>query len=82
LFLKKECISPNSCLKRFIIIPPNSGKPVLIYLYDKLFKNPSFLIKKALWQNAKGLGIVKLPLLETLRTFKGDIGIENIKLIS
>jgi len=32
--------------------------------------------------NAKGLEIVKLPLLETLRTFKGNISLENIKLIS
>jgi hypothetical protein len=31
---------------------------------------------------AKGLGISKLPLLETLRTFKGDIALENIRLIS
>jgi hypothetical protein len=29
---------------------------------------------------AKGLGIVKLPLLESFGTFKEDIGIENIKL--
>jgi len=32
--------------------------------------------------NAKGLGMVWLPLLETLRTFKGEIAIENIRLIS
>jgi len=31
---------------------------------------------------AKGLEIDKLPLLETLRTFKGDIALENIRLIS
>jgi len=30
--------------------------------------------------NAKGLGMFWLPLLETLRTFKGDISIENIRL--
>ena len=29
---------------------------------------------------AKGLGISKLPLLESFRTFKEDIGIENIRL--
>jgi hypothetical protein len=29
---------------------------------------------------AKGLVIVRLPLLETFRTFKGNIAIENIKL--
>jgi len=32
--------------------------------------------------NTKGLGIDELPLLETLRTFKGNIALENIKLIS
>jgi len=32
--------------------------------------------------NAKGLEIVKLPLLESLRTFKGEIAFENIRLIS
>jgi len=31
---------------------------------------------------AKGLGIDKLPLLESFRTFKGDIALENIRLIS
>jgi len=36
--------------------------------------------KKALQQNAKGLEIVKLPLLETFRTFKGNITTENIRL--
>jgi hypothetical protein len=29
---------------------------------------------------AKGLEIIKLPLLESFGTFKEDIGIENIKL--
>jgi len=49
-----------------------------ILLFCKIFlKN-----RKALQQNAKGLEIVWLPLLETLRTFKGDIVIENIRLIS
>jgi hypothetical protein len=38
--------------------------------------------KKALQQNAKGLEIDKLPLLETFRTFKEHIAIENIRLIS
>jgi len=39
-------------------------------LYDKSFKNPSFLKnKKALWQKAKGLEINELPLLDTFRTF-------------
>ena len=41
-----------------------------------------FKKKKALQQKAKGLGMVRLPLLETLRTFKGEIAIENIKLVS
>jgi len=36
--------------------------------------------KKALQQNAKGLEIVRLPLLDTFRTFKGNMGIENIRL--
>jgi len=36
--------------------------------------------KKALRQDAKGLEIVKLPLLDTFRTFKEDIVIENIRL--
>jgi hypothetical protein len=31
---------------------------------------------------AKGLGMVWLPLLESFRTFKGDIALENIRLIS
>jgi hypothetical protein len=35
---------------------------------------------KALQQNAKGLEIDELPLLESFRTFKGDISIENIRL--
>jgi len=38
--------------------------------------------KKPFSMIAKGLEIVKLPLLERFRTFKEDIGIENIKLIS
>jgi hypothetical protein len=29
---------------------------------------------------AKGLGMVRLPLLDTFRTFKGDMIIDNIKL--
>ena len=49
----------------------------------KVLENPSFQkYKKALQQNAKGLEIVWLPLLETLRTFKGDFDIDNIRLIS
>jgi hypothetical protein len=36
--------------------------------------------KKALQQNAKGLKISRLPLLESFGTFKGDTVIENIKL--
>jgi len=31
---------------------------------------------------AKGLEIVWLPLLESFRTFKGNIALENIRLIS
>jgi len=36
--------------------------------------------RKTLQQNAKGLEMSWLPLLETFRTFKGNIAIENIKL--
>jgi hypothetical protein len=50
-----------------------------------LFKNPSFFvkyfkIKKPFSLNAKGLGISKLPLLDTFRTFKGNMTSENIRL--
>jgi len=38
--------------------------------------------KKSPSAKAKGLGIVKLPLLDTFRTFKGNIALENIRLIS
>jgi len=38
--------------------------------------------KKALQQKAKGLEIDKLPLLVRFRTFKGNIALENIRLIS
>jgi len=31
---------------------------------------------------SKGLEIVRLPLLESFRTFKEDIALENIRLIS
>ncbi len=40
----------------------------------KVFKN-----KKALQQNVKGLEIVKLPLLETLRTFCWGESIEELR---
>jgi hypothetical protein len=42
--------------------------------------NDKLRIEKALQQKAKGLEIVKLPLLDTFRTFKGNIAIENIRL--
>jgi hypothetical protein len=32
------------------------------------------------FSNAKGLEIVRLPLLETFRTFKEDVAIDSIKL--
>jgi hypothetical protein len=38
--------------------------------------------KKPFSMIAKGLEIVKLPLLESFRTFKGNIALENIRLIS
>jgi hypothetical protein len=44
--------------------------------------NDKLRIEKALQQKAKGLEIVKLPLLDTFRTFKGNMTIENIRLIS
>jgi len=49
---------------------------ILLFLKNnsKKIKSPS--------ANAKGLGISRLPLLETLRTFKGEIAIEDIRLIS
>jgi hypothetical protein len=39
-----------------------------------------FFYRKSPSAKAKRLGIVRLPLLESFRTFKEDIGIENIKL--
>jgi len=57
-------------------ILPNS-----ILLFAKSFKNPSFLKnKKALQPKAKGLEMSWLPLLDTFRTFKGNIATENIRL--
>ena len=60
---------------------------LLIRQYDKSFNNPSFLWKiiynkKSPSASAKGLEIDKLPLLDTFRTFKGNIAMENILLIS
>ena len=47
----------------------------------KVLENPSFQkYKKALQQNAKGLEIVRLPLWDAFRTFKGNITTENIRL--
>jgi len=45
-------------------------------------KNNFIKNKKALQQRPKGLEMSWLPLLETLRTFKGEIAFENIRLIS
>jgi len=59
----------------FILYTTNNLKVLLFY------KN-NFKKKKTLRQNAKGLVIAWLPLLETFRTFKEDIAIENIRLIS
>jgi len=39
------------------------------------------MIIKALQQRPKGLRLSWFPLLETLRTFNGEIAIENINLI-
>jgi len=56
---------------------------IFLYLlyYNKSFKNPSFK-QKSPSANAKGLGISNLPLLERFGTFKEDIAIENIRLVS
>ncbi|GAI95973.1 unnamed protein product, partial [marine sediment metagenome] len=43
---------------------------------NKLF----YIKRKALQQKAKGLEIDELPLLDTFRTFKGNITIANIRL--
>jgi hypothetical protein len=57
---------------------------VIEFLYidytTKSLKNPSFQIKKALQQKAKELKITWLPLLDSFRTFKGNMTIENIRL--
>jgi len=42
--------------------------------------NDKLRIEKALQQDAKGLKIVRLPLLVSFRTFKGNIVIDNISL--
>jgi len=52
------------------------------YLKILLFLENNLKKEKAPQQKAKGLEIGWLPLLETLRTFKEDIAIENIRLIS
>jgi len=49
-----------------------------IFNHTSFFENSSY--KKALQQNAKGLRMVKLPLLESFRTFKGNITTENVRL--
>jgi len=52
-----------------------------IFLYcDLTYKEPTRKYKKPFSLIAKGLGISKLPLLESFGTFKWDIAIENIKL--
>jgi len=54
-------------------MPPNPGKPILIYLYDKFSKNPSFFkkiqTKKPFGKIAKGLVIVWLPGQNDFRNF-------------
>jgi len=49
-----------------------------IYTIDR--ENKIILIRKALQLKAKGLEIDELPLLESFGTFKGDIGIDYIRL--
>jgi hypothetical protein len=58
---------------------------LIFYIFDIYLQNPSFYIKifiKEKSPSTKGqrAGISKLPLLETFRTFKEDVGIENIRL--
>jgi len=54
----------------------------LLIVYDIYFKKSFFFNKKtkAPQLPAEGLGMVRLPLLETFRTFKGSIVTENIRL--
>jgi hypothetical protein len=54
---------------------------ILINLLKILFFVKYFKIKKP-FSKGQRAGISKLPLLETLRTFKGNIAFENIRLIS
>jgi len=61
-------------------------KDILAFILNttSLFKNPSFSEKKLKNKSpsakAKGLEIDELPLLESFRTFKGNMSIDNIKL--
>jgi hypothetical protein len=50
---------------------------VNVYLYLLIYRK----IKKP-FSKSQRAGIVKLPLLVRFRTFKGDVAIENIRLIS
>jgi len=50
------------------------------YIIQKRKRKELQEIEKALQQNAKGLGMVWLPLLNAFRTFKGSIATENIRL--
>jgi len=53
-----------------------------VYCFYYIVGNKKIAIKKALQQRPKGLKLSWLPLLESFRTFKGNIDIENIRLIS
>jgi len=60
---------------------------MLYIIYNINFKNPSFLEKilkkkKSFGKRPKGWELSGSPLLESFRTFKGNIVIDNIRLIS
>ena len=63
-------------------MPPNPDKTILIYLYDKLSKNPSFLKKfkqkKSHSLIAKGLEMSWLPRQNDYRTFCMSDQTENV----
>jgi len=63
-----------SYLSQGIHILELANKAHALYLKQNHSDSPS--------ANAKGLEIVRLPLLESFRTFKGNIALENIRLIS
>jgi hypothetical protein len=53
---------------------------LIFYIYYIYLQNPSFSNKKALQQKAKGLKKSRFLLLDSFRTFKGNMTTENIRL--